>query len=494
MKKMRKISTIKNRMLAYSFLIIAFMAILSIYTLNLTNRYKEQIDGMFQKNILLTAIADKIEQVDQELVAFLSSKSSNRLNAFMIQAQELGDIAEQLKTDKASYNEEQLMVEDINQMITDYLKKSNQAIAAKRERNVNAYTDTYKNASLTKSYILRYITELNMRQFGRNASNYITMSKQIESLKQISIVLMVDLILLSICIVYVMSYQMIKPIIKLSRSAEDIAKGHFDTEEIVVKSDDELKILAIAFNKMKNNLKAYIEELRSKAETEAKLKDQEMENLTMQHLLDNAKLYALQSQINPHFLFNTINAGVQMAMLEGADRTSEFLESMSSLFRYNIKQINSVVTLKQELDNIKDYYDLLKVRFGDLIKFRFRIDESALDIKMPPLIFQPIVENSYIHGLSSIEDGGTISIQVLSSAIETIIVIEDNGKGMTEEKIQMILSKEQRNEGTNQKSSGIGMRNVIERLELFFDQKDILSISSRINEGTKIVIKIKGSS
>lgn len=491
---MRKISTIKNRMLAYSLLIIGFMTILSFYTLNMTNRYKEQIDGMFQKNILLTAIADKIEQVDQELVAFLSSKSSNRLNTFMIYSQDLYDIAGKLVMDKASYNEEELMVEDINQMIKDYLDKSNLSITQKRERNVKEYTETYKTASLTKSYVLEYITELNMRQFGRNASNYITMSKQIETLKKITLVLIVDLILLSICIVYVMSYQMIRPIIKLSHSAEDIAKGHFDTEEIVVQSDDELKILAISFNKMKNNIKAYIEELKNKAETEAKLKDQEMKNLTMQHLLDNAKLYALQSQINPHFLFNTINAGVQMAMLEGADRTSQFLESMSSLFRYNIKHINSAVTLKQELDNIMDYYELLKVRFGDLIQFRFRIDESAIDLMMPPLVLQPIVENSYIHGLSSKEDGGIITIQVLASATDTIIVIEDNGKGMTEEKIQTILCKEPKDEKSNKGLSGIGMRNVIERLELFYNRKDILSISSRIDEGTKIIIKVERSS
>ncbi|MBC7959295.1 MAG: hypothetical protein H7X94_05470, partial [Vallitaleaceae bacterium] len=89
MKRMRRISTIKNRMIAYSMLIIAFMAILSIYTLNLTNQYKEQIDGMFQKNLLLTAIADKMEEVDQELVAFLSSKSSTRLNTYMIYSQDL---------------------------------------------------------------------------------------------------------------------------------------------------------------------------------------------------------------------------------------------------------------------------------------------------------------------------------------------------------------------------------------------------------------------
>ncbi len=487
---MKRISTIKNKMMAFSLFVIFFMGILSLYTLNMTNRYKDQIDGMFQKNILLNSVDNKLISVDQELLAFLSSKSSSRLNAYMIYSQELRDLALGLSTEINNYSEETLMMKDISRMINNYLEQADLAITAKRERNVNEYTRRYETASLIKTYISQYITELNMRQFSRNATNYIDMSKQIDNVKGISILLIGDLLLLTLFVVYFMSYKMIKPIIKLAHSADDIAKGHFDTEEIHVESEDELKIMADAFNKMKLSIKDYIEELKSKAETETKLKNQEMANLTMQHLLDNAKLYALQSQINPHFLFNTINAGVQMAMMEGADRTCEFLESMSRLFRYNIRQFNSDVTLRQEIDNIKDYYELLKVRFGDLIHFNFHIDEAALDLKMPPLILQPLVENSYIHGLSSKEEGGNITIQALAFGRETIIVIEDDGKGMNEETIRKILAKEPAPDLPAKKSTGVGMRNVIDRLELFYNQSDVISIISREGEGTKVVIKV----
>jgi sensor histidine kinase YesM len=340
-----------------------------------------------------------------------------------------------------------------------------------------------------------FINELNIRQFDTNANNYIYMTEQVSNSNRLNIILIIDLILLSVIIVLKMTSNMINPIIKLSHSAEDMSKGLFNTDDIVVTTNDEIEILAGAFNRMKLSIHTYIEELKEKAYTEAKLKDQQMENLKMQSLLDNARLYALQSQMNPHFLFNTINAGVQLSMIEGAERTSEFLESMSRLFRYNLKQLDKTVTIKDEVDNIKDYYELLKVRFGDLITFQFNIDESALIYHIPPLILQPIVENAYIHGLSKIEEGGIINVQILNGADESLIVIEDSGVGITRIAIKGILNtnhdiindfNSDSNDTAN--SNGIGMRNVIERLELFYHRKGLLTIKGHKNEGTKVSI------
>ena len=485
---MKKMNTIKNKMLSYYLVIVILMAILSIYTLNMTNNYKQQIDAMFTRHISLSELKDSISKIDQQLVSILSTKSSTSLNAYMIFSDELRTELENYEV-PITYKEEDLMLKDIQEMTNEYLVEADLAIAAKRERNVNEYVTRYENVSTIKDYIFQYISDLNIRQLERNANNYLHMSNQIEILQTISIVMIIDAILLSILIVYNLSHKMIQPIIKLSHSAEEIAKGKFDTEAVLLDSDDEISILANAFDKMKTNIKLYIEELKNKAATEAKLKDQQMENLRMQHLLDNARLYALQSQINPHFLFNTINAGVQMAMLEGADRTSEFLESMSRLFRYNIKQIDSEVTLKQEISNVKDYYELLKVRFGDLIQFHFQIEERTLSLKMPPLILQPLIENSYIHGLSSQENGGEIYIKTFYEENQYKIIVEDNGKGMSNNKIKKILSKHCVSQ-PNHKSTGIGMRNVIDRLELYYKEKDILDIQSEEGKGTKVIISI----
>lgn len=483
-----RMSTIKNKMLGYSLMIIFLMTLLSIFSLTVINTYKAQIDNMFDRNVLLTEIEDKINQVDQELYSYLSYKDSTSLNLFMLYSEELSDMTIDIEEQIINYSEEDLMLIDIKYMIGNYLMEANLATSDKRRTDVEAYNERYRNATIIKGYILDYIKELNIRQFGRNANNYLIMSRQIQQTTVINIVLIIDLILLSIMIVYNMTNNMINPIVRLSHSAEEIANGRFDTEEIIVERHDEIKILATAFNKMKNNIKAYIEELKTKAETEAKLKDQQMENLQMQALLDNAKLYALQSQINPHFLFNTINAGVQLSMLEGADRTSEFLESMSRLFRYNIKQIDSDVTLRQEVENVRDYYELLKVRFGNLIEFRFNIDEQAMGLPMPPLILQPIVENSYIHGLSSKEEGGIITVQALKQTDKVIIVISDDGVGMTEDTIIHIFEGDKIT--TDGKSAGVGMKNVIDRLELYYNETDIVEIISNVGEGTKVIIDV----
>jgi len=485
-----KMYTIKNKMLAYTLLIIILMSVLSVYSLMITNVYKSRIDHMFERNIKLNAISDKLDTVHQELYVFLSTKSSTSLNNYYMHTEELSDMIDDTTMDVEFYTEEELMVLDIKNMLKNYGLEADYAVEEKRRNNDVALLSRYEDANQIKSYIEVLINELNIRQLDTNAKTYTYMTKQIASSSRLNVFLIVDLVLLSIIIVLQMTNHMINPLVKLSHSAEAISKGNFETEEIVVKTNDEIEILANAFNKMKLSIHAYIEELKEKAYTEAKLKDQEMENLKIQSLLDNAKLYALQSQMNPHFLFNTINAGVQLSMIEGADRTSEFLESMSRLFRYNIKKLDHPVTIAEEIDNVKDYYELLKVRFGELITFTFHVDSSSNEFLIPPLTLQPIVENAYIHGLSGIEEGGRIRVQVLNNTSKTLITIEDNGAGMSRAMQKKILRKTKVNLGDKPNSSGIGMRNLIQRLELFYNKKDLLSIRSEKNSGTKIIIEI----
>ena len=497
---LKKVNSIKIKTTFYYIIMIVFMSIISIYSLSITNKYKEQIDSLFARNLILNNLSNQLTLVDKELVMYLSTKNSTNLNNYMRNADELQNIAGKLSNQVVNYTEEELMFKDIENMVNSYIAQTEKAVYEKRKTDIAAYTKTYNDLLNTMSYISDYISELNNRQLYRNASNYTYMSKQILMANVFNLGLIIDLIFLSIILVYRMSNNMIKPLIKLSHSAEDISKGNFETKEVIVQTNDEIEILSNAFNKMKKSIHAYIEELKEKASMEVKIKDQEMENFKMQSLLDKARLYALQSQMDPHFLFNTINAAVQLSVMEGADNTGEFLERMARVFRYNIKQIDSEVTISQEIENIKDYYELLNVRFGDLIEFHFEIDESGLEFKMPPLIIQPIVENAYIHGLSKKEEGGNICIKVINKLAETEIIVEDDGIGMPEETIDLILNidniKTPKNEfkyKSTKESPQIGMNNVINRLELFFKEKNLVKISSTQGIGTKVIISIPHS-
>ena len=262
-------------------------------------------------------------------------------------------------------------------------------------------------------------------------------------------------------------------------------------DEVIVASDDEIKVMAEAFNKMKASVHNYIEALHSKAEIESRLMEKEVQNLKMQTLLNKAELQSLQSQINPHFLFNTLNAGVQLAMMEDADKTSCFLENLAAVFRYNVRRLDTEVTLYEEMHNVKAYIDLMKVRFGDMIQFGVEIeDEDILQISVPPLILQPIVENACIHGIGEKEEGGSIVIHIFREGDHNLIEVVDNGMGMSEETINRIHQKALGEESfpeEDQKghTTGIGINNVIQRLRILYKREDVIRITSIEGVGTR---------
>lgn len=468
--------SLKGKLLAYTVLVLLLMSALAIYSLIITATYRRQVDTMFTRNLRLNEIKQDLELVNGELVVYLSTKSSTSLNNFMMNSDSLQVLTTKSLEDIKIYNEEELMLFDIRNMVFRYLEEANFAVSEKRKSDVTAYTQRYNNSLKIKEYINQYINELNIRQLDSNAQKYVYMTKQIKNASLLNGLLIVNIIILSLFIMIKVTNRMINPILSLTQSAMHIAKGEFQTEEVVVHTNDEIQILATAFDTMKGNIYTYIEELKEKAETEAKLNFQQVENLKMQALLENARLYALQSQMNPHFLFNSINAGVQLSMMEGAEKTSEFLECMSRLFRYNIGHIDEAVTVGQEIENIKDYFELLKVRFGDLIRFHCEIEEQCLEDIMPPLIIQPLVENAYIHGLSKKEEGGNIWVRGFYHEDYSEVQIEDDGMGMEQ--------------GRKQASNGIGLKNVIERMELFYKQKELVEIHSELGCGTIFILHI----
>ena len=494
MAKLNSVGSIKNNLIVYSLGIILLMTILSVYSLMIMNRYKNQIETMFEKHIYLSEIQQTISDLDDNLLGYLSSKSSTRLNNYNISRQKLKLLFDS-EYDNV-YTMEDLLMKNIHNLSQEYVYQSNEAISYKRQRNVSMYYTSYENSKNIKNYLFGYIDDLNKIQLTRNSKSYIGLLSQTRLLQTITYIIVVSLIFISLIIVYLITSRMVRPFMHLSNAAEEIAKGNFATEDVILYNDDEFKLLAIAFNKMKNNIKDYVDELNYKAETETKLKDEQLKNVKMEHLLDNARLYALQSQINPHFLFNTINAGVQMSIMERATRTGQFLESMSRLFRYNIQKMNSTCTLDEEVKNISDYYDLLKVRFGHRIVFELDIDPLTLQQKVPPLILQPLVENAYIHGLSGLEEGGVIRVSTKYLLNEIRIIVQDDGRGIESCDIANVLSSEHNydddeyEQNIHSKETGIGIRKVRDRLELFYHRTNVFEMDGRINEGVTITMHL----
>ena len=181
-------------------------------------------------------------------------------------------------------------------------------------------------------------------------------------------------------------------------------------------------------------------------------------------LLRATELKALQSQVNPHFLFNALNTIARLSLLEGAAQTQEVVYALSDLLRNNLRDIDSLRTVEQEVKSIKDYILIQKKRFGDRIQTFIEVDPQVMDAKIPPLTLQPLVENAILHGLENKVDGGLVQISgKVEEGIVTIIV-RDTGIGVSAESIRGIFRAEKHMANQGQ-TTGIG---IINRIALRF--------------------------
>jgi len=289
-------------------------------------------------------------------------------------------------------------------------------------------------------------------------------------------------------IISVLIRSLARPISELTKAAEQVANGNMDIEPVPVVSEDELKIMTLAFNKMINTIQNQIGQLSHQKELEQKLLMEELSIQKMDSIIKETELKALQSRINPHFLFNTLNMITQMAFLEEAEKTSSILEAMSSMLRYNLETFHKTVSLKDELQNLEDYLYIQRLRFEDRISFSLDVDETLTGLQIPCLILQPLVENAINHGLIETLNEGKVDIRIIKNNNRMICTISDNGKGIEYERQKEILQLLEKKQSIEDQS--IGMNNVYQRLRLFFHENMDFHLSSIPGKGTEIRIDI----
>ena len=487
----RMFNSLQTRIIAVFVLTMALTSAAGIFVLGLSRNIIGKMDEMFAANVEIENFLNDLNTVDSHLVNYLVTSDSDSLINYYRYREIITEKAQDMFSElHGIYDQNDLIYKDIAYMAESYFNEADAAVDAKMMDNADEYIARYAEADRIHGYIQTYADRLSLNILKKNTTQYLGMSENLGRLHTANLVLTISVILLNVLVIAYLTWNMTKPIIKLSHSAEEISRGNFDVEDVMVFSQDELGVMANAFNAMKHSIRNYISELHNKADTEAKLLEQQIENLRMQSLLADAEMKALQMQINPHFLFNTLNAGVQLATMEGADRTSAFLDSLAQILRYNVKSLHRTVRIKDELDTIKAYEDLFIVRFGDAVRFEYDIDPDLLDIKVPPLIIQPLVENATIHGIGNMEGGGVIRITLEKCGDSVSIGVEDNGAGMDEETRQKILKFRSVENDETGHTTGIGIYNVVQRLRLFFRCEDVVDVESAPGRGTKVVLKI----
>lgn len=276
--------------------------------------------------------------------------------------------------------------------------------------------------------------------------------------------------LIIIIVTYAVSGYFTKPIITLQQAMKTVSKGDLSIR-VSEKRSDEFGDLNAGFNNLMEKLDQLIKDV-SEAQVRRNVAEYQM----------------LQSQINPHFLYNTLDTIRMMAVISDEDTIATALLHLSTLFRYHTKKGTRLVTIKEELIQINNYLYLQKLRFQDRLQITYEIQEDILDYKMPKILLQPILENSLSHGFSDTAHTYVLQIKICQESNYIAFTISDNGCGMSQDTLLALRQRLSTLEDDEQ--HGIGLYNVNKRLHLYFSDIGGLVIESEQQKGTTVIFRI----
>lgn len=361
---------------------------------------------------------------------------------------------------------------------------------AKGEFAYNPYEDDEENQVEWKKYIPNMTSEY--QYIGTRENYYIysevpntnwmivekiptyNLENSYQRIRNITLTVIGFSVLLLSFIYYFYSKKTNQPIKNLKEAMERIQKGDLDTRVSVV-SNDEIGFLAKGLNKMTQELQGHIQKVYI-----AEIRQRE------------AEIEALKTQIEPHYLYNTLDVIRMTAITKDDMETAEMIDGLSGQLKYLIGGVRDMVTLQGELDSVRNYFKIIKIRYENRFTLEVDVPEELLDFEVPQLILQPVVENAVKYGLRPKDGEGVVAIQGAKEEECLIITVMDNGVGMSEERmdyVQQLLNSPETVKHAKSKRASIGLKNVYDRIKLIFGDQYHMEISSY--EGIGTIVKYR---
>lgn len=261
------------------------------------------------------------------------------------------------------------------------------------------------------------------------------------------------------------------PILKLRESMREVEKGNFEKASVVVTEKNEIGSLGNSFNLMTRK----IQELMA-------------QNVEEQKEKRKIELRALQSQINPHFLYNTLDSIIWMAESGENEEVVQMTAALATMMRQSFNNKAEIVSLEAEIEHVESYLMIQKLRYMDKLNFSVSLEEGIRECPIVKLVLQPLVENAIYHGIRYKNGSGTVRVIAKREGEEIHITVEDDGVGMSEQALQHIFDEHK----VNYNSNGVGVYNVERRLKLYYGNAYGLFYESERNRGTRVLMKIPG--
>jgi len=291
--------------------------------------------------------------------------------------------------------------------------------------------------------------------------------KEIEMVRiQIFLSILISFFVFSILTIIFLN-KFLSPLKDVRRVMKEFQTGNFNVR-LNISGNDEIALLGSSFNQMSSKVQDLMNQVYL-----VKIKQKE------------AELKALQEQINPHFLYNTLDTIYWMSRMEKAYKTSQLIHALSKLFRLSLNHGYEYTTVENELEHLKNYILIQEMRYEGMIKFSIDVSEDTLNCKVIKLILQPLVENAIYHGVEPRGENGLINIKIFSEQNILVYKVHDNGVGIDDTKIQEIL----RMPYEKKSDFGFALKNVNDRIKLHFGEEFGITFTSFIDSGTTVIVR-----
>ena len=448
------------------FAVVILFCIISYWTESSYNR-------IFQGYRELQSYYDNVKVSSDELKKYLTSQDEENLKLHETSIHAAKHSLENILDNPVM--EEKWRFRLLKNMLNEY-ENSIKELMEQYMRNDDpaSYRDYYERFSMNEKLIQE--TSTTYYHLVTNA-----MSKQKEMLDIIQLVAFAMTAAMAIMMVFWVRYfsnlfytTLSMPLQKVLKKISLIKKGRYDLEK-EPQSCLEMEELCVALEEMAGKISHNMETQKEKAELEKRLAQSELK--------------MLQNQINPHFLFNTLNMIYCMAEKEGAKEASSMLLKTSHLLRYGLEMQNRLSDFKRELHALQYYIDIQKLRFGDKLAIQVDVQdmEAIGNVAIPGMIFQPLIENAMKHGLKDCVKDGLIGIEICKTAGNINIKVFDNGQGMAKPMLKQLIENDYHAPG----STSLGLYNVVHRLKAYYAERVSIDIQSDIGCGFAIYISIE---
>ena len=475
-EKPRFMQSLQTRLIVPLVLVLALIFMVNVGMFLRVNHSIDHLNTVYSTSVEITRYGNTLNGLQKSFTEYVNTHSDEALREYQDWHRQLATMVPSKAplTDRPT----RILEKNIRSMTLSYLALMDASVSKKNADNAY-YQKDYLEATKVYQYLVTNIRALDVLRFQNNSENYETVYASLRTLEQFILLALIVMSCVLVLLVALFLRTIIRPLRLLAEQAREAETGNLDVAITAPPYHDEVGVLAAAFEQMLRSIRQNILEIRAHAERE----------LVTANLLKDAELKYYQAQISPHFLFNTLNAGQQLAMMEGAERTYSFMENTANFFRGQLRNNGSDSTIRDEIELVDNYMYIMNVRFGNEYQVVKKLNEKLLGTRFPGMVLQPIVENTIHYAFPEWpeEREKKIIIHVYTEDGQVVVELQDNGIGITEEKIRDIMTgpvtPTQVGQSARPQGNGVGLRNVRERLKLFYNREGVFSIDSEGEDG-----------